>query len=47
MRKLVPLLLTGLLLVPLSLKSQAAPPSADEQALRGIETEIAKLEPQN
>jgi len=40
-------LLTGLFLVPPSLKSQAAPPSADEQALRGIETEIAKLEQQN
>jgi len=40
-------LLTGLFLVPPSLKSQAAPRSADEQALRGIETEIAKLEQQN
>ena len=47
MRKLVPLLLIGLFLVPPSLKSQAAPRSADEQALRGIETEIAKLEQQN
>ena len=47
MRKLEPLLLIGLFLVPPSLKSQAAPPSADEQALRGIETEIAKLEQQN
>jgi len=40
-------LLTGLFLVPPSLKSQAAPRSADEQALRAIETEIAKLEQQN
>ena len=47
MRKLVALLLTGLFLVPPPLKSQAAPPSADEQALRGIEREIAKLEQQN
>ena len=47
MRKLVALLLTGLFLVPPSRKSQAAPPSADEQALRGIEREIAKLEQQN
>jgi hypothetical protein len=46
-RKLVPLLLIGLFLVPPSLKSQAATPSADEQTLRGIETEIAKLEQQN
>jgi len=46
-RKLVLLLLSGLFLVPPSLKSQAARPSADEQALRGIETEIAKLEQQN
>ena len=40
-------MLTGLFLVPPSLKSQAAPRSADEQALGGIETEIAKLEQQN
>jgi len=40
-------LLIGLFLVPPSLKSQAAPRSADEQVLRGIETEIAKLEQQN
>ena len=47
MRKLLPLLLAVLFLTPPSLKSQAAPPSADEQALRGIETEIAKLEQRN
>jgi hypothetical protein len=46
MRRLLPLLLAGLFLTPL-LKSQAAPPSADERALRGIETQIAKLEQQN
>jgi hypothetical protein len=45
-RKLLPLLFAGLFLTP-PLMSQAAPPSADEQALRGIETEIAKLEQQN
>ena len=47
MRRLLPLLLAGLFLTPPPLKSQAAPPSADEQVLRGIETEIAKLEQQN
>jgi ketosteroid isomerase-like protein len=46
MRRLLPLLLAGFFPTPL-LKSQAAPPSADEQALRGIEAEIAKLEQQN
>jgi hypothetical protein len=46
MRKLLPLLLAGLFVAP-PLMSQAAPPSADEQALRGIETEIAKLKQQN
>jgi hypothetical protein len=37
----------GLFLVPPSRKSQAAPPSADEQAFRVIATEIAELEQQN
>ena len=36
MRKLLPLLLAVFFLTPPSLKSQAAPPSADEQALRGV-----------
>ena len=47
MRKLVPLLLIGFFLVPPALKSRATPPSAAEQALRGIETEIARLEQLN
>jgi hypothetical protein len=40
-------LLIGFFLVPPALKSRATPPSAAEQALRGIETEIARLEQLN